>query len=264
MNLLIYIYIFIVGACLGSFFNVVGLRLSEGKSIIKPGSTCPKCDHRLSAWELIPIISYLILVGKCRKCKSQISIKYTIFELLTGLLFVYSYYLLGFTPELIVALTFISLFIIISVSDLAYMVIEDKVIIFFLLVLIIERLFILLPYEFATFSIPPTLESFLGGLFGFGLLYWIAYIGQRVYNKEVMGGGDIKLFGVIGLVLGLKYTLVALFFASMVATIVGFMLIGFKLIKRDTPIPFGPFIGIGSLITYFYGPNLVYWYFNLF
>ncbi len=264
MEIMIYIYIFIVGACFGSFFNVVGLRISDGKSIIRPRSSCPKCGHELSWWELIPIVSYFILGGKCRKCKSHISTKYVLFEILTALLFIFSFYMFGFSGEFIISLLFVSLFIIISVSDLEYMLIEDKVLIFFLIALVIGRIIVKLPGDFSTFGVNSYFESLIGGLFGFGLLYWIAFIGQKVYNQEVMGGGDIKLYGIIGLVLGLKMTLVTLFFASILGTVIGLSLSVLKIIKKENPIPFGPFIGLGSLLTYFYGPNIFHWYFSLF
>ncbi|QVK19185.1 prepilin peptidase [Mycoplasmatota bacterium] len=264
MKILIYIYIFIIGACFGSFFNVVGLRISDGKSIIRPRSSCPKCGHELSFWELIPILNFFILGGKCRKCKTRISTKYVLFEIVTAMLFVYSYYMFGFCGDFFISLLLISLIVIISVSDLEYMLIEDKVIFFFLIVFLILRIFIKLPSDFSTFGLPTYVESLIGGAFGFGLLYWIAFIGRKVYNQEVMGGGDIKLYGIIGLVIGVKMTFISLLFASILGTIIGLTLSGLKIIKRDNPIPFGPFIGLGSLCTYFYGYDILHWYLNLF
>ncbi|MDF2698522.1 MAG: prepilin peptidase [Haloplasmataceae bacterium] len=263
MEILIYVYLFIVGACFGSFYNVVGLRITEGKSIVRPGSCCPKCGHEIKGWELIPIFSYFLLGGKCRMCKTRISTKYMIFELVTALLFVYSYLMLGLSMELIVALLVVSLFVIISVSDLEYMIIEDIILVIFLVLLVMSRLFIDLPPNFTTFSLHPILESLIGGIFGFGLLYWIGFIGQIVYNKEVMGGGDIKLYGILGIVLGFKLTLLSLFLASLLGSFVGLVFIKTKVIKKDTPVPFGPFICLASLISYFYGPELISWYFNL-
>lgn len=264
MEILIYLYLFIVGACFGSFFNVVGLRISEGKSISRPRSACPICGHVLSWWELIPVFNYFFLVGKCRECKTHISTKYLMFEIVTSLLFMYSYFMFDFRGEFIISLLFVSLIVIISVSDLEYMIIEDKVLIFFFIILVLLRIFIKLPTHFLTFNINPYLESIIGGLFGFFLLYIIAFIGLIVYKQEVMGGGDIKLYGIIGLTLGLKMTLLSLFFASMVGTIVGLLLSSLKIINKENPIPFGPFIGIGSLITYFYGIDILKWYFSLF
>lgn len=264
MQYFIYLYIFILGACLGSFYNVVGLRITKGESIIKPGSYCPKCNHQLSWLEMLPLFSYLFLRAKCRNCKAVISIKYFIFELLTALLFCFSYYHFGFSWELIIALLFVSLLIIISVSDLEYLVIEDKIILFFLVIFLLLRIFIPLPPQFSTFNDNYYLESLIGGLFGFGLLYIIAIIGKKVYKQEVMGGGDIKLYGIIGLILGLKMTALSLLFASILGTVFGVLLISLKVIKKTNPIPFGPFIALGSLLAYFYGYEIITWYFSLF
>ncbi len=264
MEALIYVYIFIIGACLGSFYNLVGLRISKGQSIIHPRSFCPNCGHKLSWLELIPIFSYLFLVGKCRWCKSHISTKYLFFELSTALLFMFSYYKVGFKWELLICLLFISLLIIITVSDLEYMLIENKVIFFFLILFIILRYFIKLPEVFSTFEIHCYLESLIGGAIGFTLLFLIAFIGQKVYKREVMGGGDIKLYGIIGLILGLKMTLLSLFFASIIGSVIGLLLTVFKVFAKDKPIPFGPFIGLGCLVSYFYGYEIINWYFNLF
>lgn len=264
MEYLIYVYLFLIGITFGSFYNVVGLRISEGISIVKPRSKCPKCEHELGWLELIPLFSYILLRGKCKNCKSKISIQYFLIELLTGLLFILAYFMLGFTLELIVALTFISLSIIISVSDLAYMLIEDKVVIFFLVLILIERIFISLPKDFSTFSLPLYVESLIGGVTGFVVLFLISYLGSKYYKKEVMGGGDVKLYGIIGLVLGFKLTLFSLFLASFLGAFLGYILIFTKIIKRDTPVPFGPFIAVGSLITYFYGIDIINWYAGLF
>jgi leader peptidase (prepilin peptidase) / N-methyltransferase len=264
MSSIIYTYLFLLGITLGSFYNVVGLRISDGMSIVKPGSRCPKCGHELKWYELIPLFSYLFLRGKCKECGVKIGIRYFLVELVTGLLFVYAYMILGFDWELLVALTLISLFVIITVSDLAYMLIEHVVILFFLVVVLIERYFIMMPLEFTTFNLHPYLETLIGGLSGFGVLFLIMYLGGKYYNKEVMGGGDVNLYGIIGLVLGFKLTFLSLFLAAIIASVLGLVLIQLKIIKRETPIPFGPFIALGSLVAYFYGSDLLNWYAGLF
>ncbi|ERJ13799.1 prepilin peptidase [Haloplasma contractile] len=256
------IYLFVVGICLGSFFNVVGLRISKGESIVHPPSSCPRCGHRIKGAELMPVLGYLFIGGKCRGCKTQISIKYPIFELLTGLLFIVGYYIIGWNLELIVALTFISLLIIISISDLEYMLIEDKVLIFFASVILIERLFI--NSGFNGLGLGTFFNYLIAGVLGFGILYLIAIIGKKAYKKDAMGGGDIKLYGIIGLVLGIRLTLFSVFLASLVGALTGGILIALNVVKRDQPIPFAPFIAIGSLIAYFYGDAILDWYYNLF
>lgn len=125
------VLLFLYGLVLGSFFNVVGLRIPVKKSIIKPRSACPNCGHQLKVFELIPVFSYIIQGGKCRGCQSRISPIYPIMELLTGILFAVTPLLVGWSGELIVGLTLVSLFMIIIVSDIHYMIIPDKILIWF-------------------------------------------------------------------------------------------------------------------------------------
>jgi len=171
-------------------------------------------------------------------------------ELATGLLFAFAYYQLGFTLELVVALLFISLLVIITVSDIAYMLIPDKILLFFLIPLIVLRVFE---------PLSPWWDSIVGAVVGFGVLFLIAIV-----SKGGMGGGDIKLFFVIGLVLGWVPTLLTLFLASIIGTVIGVISLRRTKQGRKTPIPFGPSIAIAAIIAYFYGESLVDWYVNLF
>ncbi|WP_062355445.1 prepilin peptidase [Bacillus kwashiorkori] len=241
---------FICGLIFGSFFNVVGLRVPKKQSISYPGSHCPNCQHDLAWFELIPVFSYLFLRGKCRSCHTKISPLYPIMEAITGLLFAFTFYKLGFSIELIASLFFISLLVIITVSDIAYMIIPDKVLLIFLIIFIIIRYFQ---------PLYPWWDSIVGGIIGFSVLYIIALI-----SRGGMGGGDIKLFFVIGVILGTKPVLFTLFFASFLGAIYG---IGLKLLgkfRKGTPIPFGPFISISAVVSYFYAHIIIDWYLNLF
>jgi len=245
----IYLYFFLLGLVFGSFFNVVGLRVPMGQSIISPRSACPNCGHTLRTGELIPVLSYVIQGGKCRKCGVRISLIYPFFELLTGCLFVYAVYRIGINAELFLALTFISLLVIVVVSDLTYMIIPNRILLFFLPLFIVERFFN---------PLTPWWSSLVGALGAFLLLFLIA-----VVSKGGMGGGDVKLFGVLGYVIGWKLILLTFIIACFSGTIVGlaFMMAG-KMQKRN-PIPFGPFIAFGALVSYFYGDSLLNWYFSL-
>lgn len=227
----------------------MGLRVPEGKSIVTPRSACPNCHQTLSWKELIPVFTFLFQKGKCKNCGAAISKIYPIMELLTGLLFAFSFYHIGFHWELLATLTLISLLHIITVSDLAYMIIPDKVLLFFVFIFIIERIFI---------PISPWYDPILGAVVGFGLLFLIA-----VVSKGGMGGGDIKLFGVIGIVLGLTNTLLTFFFAALLGSVIGMIGLLAKKVKRKNPIPFGPFIAAGALLAYFYGHDLLNWYLSL-
>ena len=250
MTIVITSLFFIYGIVFGSFFNVVGLRVPKKESIVSPPSHCTTCDRKLGVLDLVPVFSYIFLKGKCRKCGSKISPIYPFMEFVTGVLFALSFYMLGFSSELVVAILFVSLLVIITVSDIAYMLIPNKVLLPFAIVLIGLRLII--PLE-------PWWDSFLGAIVGFGVLFLIA-----VVSKGGMGGGDIKLFFVIGLVLGTTNTLVTLFLAAFIGSIVGLIVLKRTGQGRKTPIPFGPSIAVAAVISYFWGADFVAWYGNLF
>lgn len=250
MELLLHVYLFVLGAILGSFYNVVGLRLPAGESIAHPGSHCPNCQKKLAWSELIPFFSYLMQKGKCRKCHTRISPIYPFFEGLTAVLFTISPLLVGWSKELPIALALISLLIIITVSDLKAMIIPNKVLIVFLVIFIGLR--IIEP-------LTPWWDSLLGAGVGFTILLLLALV-----SKGGMGGGDIKLFGVIGIVLGLTGALMTLFIASLAGALVGGIRLLKKTATRKTPIPFGPFIAVGAIISYFYGYTIFIWYLNLY
>ncbi|WP_396897500.1 prepilin peptidase [Niallia endozanthoxylica] len=242
LNLLILLY----GLTLGSFYNVVGLRVPKNKSIIAPRSSCPNCHHQLTVLELIPVLSYVIQGGKCRKCKVGISPIYPLIEFITGLLFVSAPLVLGWTVELLVAWTLISLFMIIFVSDIAYMLIPDKILLVFAGIFLIERIFI---------PLRPWWDSLLGAAIGFTLLLIIAIV-----SKGGMGGGDIKLFALIGFVVGTKTMLLSFMLATFYGAFFGIIGLLFKLVKRGKPIPFGPFIAAGTLTAYFFYEEIIGWY----
>jgi leader peptidase (prepilin peptidase) / N-methyltransferase len=235
---------------LGSFYNVVGLRVPLKKSIVKPRSSCPYCRHQLTAVELIPVFSYLSQKGKCRRCKGRISPLYPFMEVLNAGLFVLAYLQLGMQWELLAAWTLISMLVIITVSDLKYMVIPDKVLLFFLALIILERLFI---------PLSPWWDSLAGGALGFGLLLLIAII-----SKGGMGGGDIKLYGVIGLAAGVKVTILSFMFATFLGAVIGLSALAFKLFEKGEPIPFGPFIAAGTMVAYLYGDAIISLYLSSF
>ena len=250
MSILYTILFFVYGIVFGSFYNVVGLRVPKKESIVSPPSHCKTCDRNLGPLDLVPVFSYLFLKGKCRKCGSKISPIYPFMEFVTGFLFALSFYMLGFSAELVIAILLVSLLVIISVSDIVYMLIPDKVLLPFAVVFFVTRLFI---------PLTPWWDSLLGALVGFGVLYLIA-----VVSKGGMGGGDIKLFFVLGLVLGTVNTLVTLFLAALIGSIVGIILLKITGKGRKTPIPFGPSIAIAAIISYFWGADFVNWYGSLF
>ncbi|MBE1554570.1 prepilin peptidase [Sporosarcina limicola] len=250
MTIVIMTLFFLYGIVFGSFFNVVGLRLPKKESIISPPSRCTTCDRRLGVFDLVPVFSYLFLKGKCRGCGSKISAVYPFMEYVTGVLFALSFYILGFSAELVVALLFMSLLVIITVSDIVYMLIPDKVLFPFAVALFGLRLLI---------PLAPWWDSLLGAVVGFGVLFIIMAV-----SKGGVGGGDVKLFFVLGLVLGTVKVLLTLFLASVIGSVVGVVFLKSSGQGRKTPIPFGPSIALATIISYFWGANFVAWYGNLF
>jgi leader peptidase (prepilin peptidase) / N-methyltransferase len=246
----IYFFVLNLGLILGSFFNVVGLRVPLKESIVKPRSTCPNCKHTLTPIELIPVLSWLIQRGKCRQCQARISPLYPIMEFLTGVLFVLVPLALGWTSEIWVGWILISLFIIITVSDIKYMLIPDKILLFFAGIFLIER--IILPLS-------PWWDSLLGAAVGFTLLLLISIV-----SKGGMGGGDIKLYALLGFVLGTKLVLMSFFFSTLLGAVLGLLGIAFGIFERKKPIPFGPFIAMGTLIAFFYGERILHAYLMFF
>ncbi|ANU16939.1 prepilin peptidase [Planococcus maritimus] len=238
------------GLVFGSFYNVVGLRVPKNESIAYPPSHCTNCDRRLTALDLVPVFSYLFLKGECRTCGSKIHWVYPLMEAITALLFTAVFLKFGFTPELVIGLLFVSMLVIITVSDIAYMLIPDKVLLPFGIVLLVLRLIV---------PLDPWWDSLVGAAVGFGVLLLIA-----VLSKGGMGGGDIKLFFVIGLVLGTAGSLLTLFLASFIGAVAGIILLRVRKQGRKTPIPFGPSIALSAVLVYLWGEQFIDWYVNLF
>lgn len=250
MKLTYTIIFFILGSVLGSFFNVVGLRQPKKITFVKGRSYCPNCKKTLNWYELIPILSYVFQRGKCRKCGKKISLLYPSMEVLSGFLFSFSFYKIGFHMELILAFALMSMLVILFVTDISYMLIPNKILLFFLPIFIILR--IINPLE-------PWWTSITGSLVIFLLIALIIII-----SKGGMGAGDMKLFAVLGIVLGLKNVLLTFFLASLIGTFIGGYQKLTKKIEKGEAIPFGPSIVIATIITYFYGPSLIDWYLQLF
>ena len=226
---------------MGSFYNVLATRLPIGKSIIKPGSHCDACDHKLKWYENIPLISYIIQKGKCKNCGTQISFDVFLSELATGVLFLFSYLYFGISYNFFIMIILSSLCVIIFVSDFKYMIILDSpLIISGVLVIILKTVY----YGYKT--IIPTLIS---GIITFLVMLLVGFIGKRMYKRDALGGGDIKLSFIIGMILGVQVAMVSLIFSTFLALPYALATI---VLKKDSEVPFGPFIVSSLFIVFLY------------
>ena len=228
---------FMIGAILGSFYYVVAYRIPKGESIVIPPSHCPNCNHRLGPFELIPIFSYLFQLGKCKNCACRISLFYPIFEIVCGLLFGFSYLSYGFSYDLIIVLTFISMVLIVILSDIYYMIISDGVLLFFSICIFFEMFFI---YDFSY-----ALMHLFSGLVSFFIMYGLKLFGDFLFKKDSMGGGDIKLLFVFGLMFGWPMSIVTIFLSAIIGLPISLIMIGKN---SDHVIPFGPYLGIAAIL----------------
>lgn len=241
MEIYYMIVTFIFGTVLGSFYNVVGYRIPKGQSLITPSSHCTKCNHKLGASELVPIFSWIFLRGKCKNCGEKISCFYPIFEFSTGALFCLSYYLFGFSIEFLISITFISMLLIIIISDYQTMIIPDEVLLVFGTLLIIELFFK------GNGSWLAICNHLINGLLSFLIMFLLKKFGDFLFKKESMGGGDLKLMFVIGLVLDWKLSIIVIFLASFI----GLPISLFVLFNKKTDIiPFGPFLSVSAIILF--------------
>ncbi|MGN1374260.1 MAG: prepilin peptidase [Bacilli bacterium] len=237
--MIIIVYMFIIGAVLGSFYMVVGDRLSNNESIVVPRSHCSNCNHILSWYELIPIVSYIIQRGKCKNCHTKLSISYMLIEILSGTLFALSYYLYGFNYEFFMSIIISSLLIIIYVSDFKYLIINDEPLIIAITLSIITNFIFL-----GTIN---GLYLIISGLVMFIFMYLVKLFGDKAFKRESLGGGDIKLAFFIGCTLGLRLAFVSLIIASFLALPYASY---YVVKKQEREIPFGPFLITGVLITF--------------
>lgn len=240
MDALYLIFFFILGSVFGSFFGVVGERLPKGENFTNSHSHCDHCGTKLKFYDMIPIFSYLFMKGKCRYCHKRIPVMLPLLELITGLLFSVSYYSFGFDYDLFLAIGVSSLLMIVLVTDLTYYVIPDEVITFFI--------FYFLVFQFLKSGFSITCSRVVGGVFLFLLMYFIMWLGEKVFKRESLGGGDVKLLFVFGLVLEPLLGVLTIFFGSLIALPVAIFLL---VTNKEHMIPFGPFLIISFALLFF-------------
>ena len=246
-----YIILYIILALfIGSFLNVVALRVPLKQSIVTPGSHCPHCQHPLNWLDLIPIVSYIASRGHCRYCKEKVSPLYLLGEMTTLFLFLLIPIKVGLDLEMLVAYPLMMLLVVVLISDLQYKIIPDRIIYPGIILFFLLRVFIH----------PLGITNYLiGATVGGGLLLLIAII-----SRGGMGGGDIKLFFLLGIVLGWQGTLLTLFISVLLGTVVGGLLMLSGRVRRGEPIAFGPYIVFAAVIVYFWGSEILEIYLSLF
>lgn len=257
--------ILIFGLIIGSFLNVIIFRLENGEKIINDRSRCLHCKHTLSWLDLIPILSFIFLKGKCRYCHSKISWQYPLVELLTGILFVAIFNFFAQSGpalnwqyfNLLFWFYIASIFIVIFVYDLKHCIIPDKIIYPAIVITLGFNLFSIIHYSL--FIIQSTFNFLFPAFLASGFFYAIIIITKG----KGMGGGDVKLAFLMGLLLGWPVILLSLFLSFIFGSIVGICLILIGKKTMGSIIPFGPFLIIGTFIGLFWGEEIIEWYLNI-
>ena len=252
---MIKLILFIFGSCIGSFLNVCIYRLPNSKSIVYPPSACPGCQAPIRFYDNIPILSFLLLRGKCRSCQAVISMRYPMIELMAGLFAVCVYLKFGLTPEALIMYIFVASLIVITFIDLDHRIIPDAISLPGI------------PIGFAASFFSPAItyvESLVGILVGGGSLLLVAWVYNLITHKEGMGGGDIKLLAMIGAFVGWQGVLLTIFLSSAIGTLCGLLVMLRSGKNMKMAIPFGPFLAMGAMIHIFFGRELIFWYFYTF
>lgn len=246
-----FLVVFMVGLFVGSFLNVCIYRLPRGESVVWPGSHCPSCHQPVAPYDNVPVLSYLWLLGKCRRCKAPISIQYPLVELLSGLAYVLVVWRFGLTWPALVYAAFCAALIVVSGIDLEHQIIPDRITLPGLAIGLVAAVTIL----------PIGIVNAVAGVaVGGGLLWLLAWLSPYLFGKEGMGGGDIKLMGMVGAFLGWKPALLTIMLGALAGSVLGMTLIVIKRLRRDQYIPFGPFLALGAVVALFFADDLLAWY----
>jgi len=254
MALIPAIIIFILGTVIGSFLNVIIYRCPHQISVFTPRSFCPQCRRPVKFYDNIPIISYLVLGGKCRFCKAKIPRRYLLVESITPVLYLVLYHQFQFSAEFLFYAVFISLLLVFSFIDLEFRIIPNKILLPGFMIGFLGLYYLQ----------SGTLLNHIAGLAVIALsMLSLAWIGELIFHKESLGGGDIKLAALIGLILGLKASFFTLFLAFFLAALMSIILLKLNQSKLDSQIPFAPFLSGAVVINLFYGQEILQWYNNL-
>jgi leader peptidase (prepilin peptidase)/N-methyltransferase len=237
-----------LGLMLGSFLNVCIHRWPKEESVVKPRSRCPGCGKMIAWYDNIPVLSWLLLRGKCRHCKAAISIQYPLIELATGIIWVFMAWRYGATITALQAAIFFTILLGIALTDAREYIIPDE---FSLGGLVIGILFSLAG-GFAGVS-----TALLGAAVGFGVLWLVGVAGTKMFKEEAMGGGDIKMMAMVGAFVGWQGVLLTIFLGALLGTLV---FVPLSVVGKKKLVPFGVFLSLGAAATWLAGPALIAWY----
>ncbi len=245
---------FLFGAVIGSFLNVCIYRLPRGESVAWPASHCPACQQPIAWYDNIPIVSFLVLGGQCRRCGVPISWQYPVVELTNAVGYALLVWRFGLGWPTLAYAALVSALLVVTAIDLVHFIIPNVITIPGILVGLVAA---------ATILPIGIWNALLGVLIGGGVLWLLALVSPYVFGKEGMGGGDIKLLAMIGAFLGWKPTVLTIMIGSIIGSVVGLTLIGLKMMQRDQYIPFGPFLALGAVLALFFHQDLLDWYWGL-
>lgn len=253
-DIILALIVFLFGAVIGSFLNVCIHRIPRGLSIASPPSRCPRCERRIPFYDNIPIISYILLKGRCRSCAEPFSALYPFVEASTGVFAVLLFLKFSLTPEFFVYSVFVASLIVITFIDLELQIIPD----------VISLPGIIVGFAASFFLVSPGVwGSAIGIGIGAGILLGIAAAYMLVAGKEGMGMGDVKMLAMIGAFLGWQGVILTLLAGSLFGALIGGGLMYFKGKGSGHAIPFGPFLALGALLHLFLGPEIISWYIGM-
>ena len=253
-----YLFVIILGGLWGSFANVCIYRLPLDKGVVSGRSYCPKCKKQITWKDNIPIISYLLLSGKCRKCKKPISSQYALVEFLSILFFTIIYFIYGITLTTLLLMILSLSFIIIFFIDLKHFIIPDELSFPLMFIGVLKSFYPNLDQDL----FPNLINSLIGGILGYGIIWVIIFLYKRIKNKEGMGLGDAKLLSAIGFWFGWVSVPLIIFFSSVIALLYVTPTLINKTKNLTTEIPFGPYLIIGTLIYIIFGNQIKLILFN--
>lgn len=259
--MMLYIVIFVFGAVIGSFLNVCIYRIPLEKSVVTPPSSCPSCGTHIRFYDNIPILSYILLRGRCRSCKAEFSVRYPFVEFINAALYLAVLESFGFASPLVLLayFFFVSTLIVIFFIDIDHQIIPNSITFPGMPLAVILGATIL-PDPFLRDSLLGLRNSAIGFLAGGGSFYLIAVSGRAILKKDAMGGGDIKMMAMIGGLLGWKGVILTTFMGSLLGSIIGVSLILMKGREWGSKIPFGPYLALGALASLLWGEDILVWY----